>query len=72
LGGALATLFTAHLFSSPSYENSKISLIYTIGSPMVGNREFVNWFNNKCAESDIANFRISQIGDPIQNLPNKL
>lgn len=46
LGGAIATLAAAWLSDHPHFKSSKI-MLYTYGSPRVGNKTFSKYFSNK-------------------------
>jgi len=65
LGSAVSTIASA--FYKNKYSNKKI-LNQTIGSPRVGNNNFVKWFN----DLDIENIRIANTKDPITLFPISL
>lgn len=63
LGGAIATLTTAWFSDHPQYKSSKI-MLYTFGSPRVGNKTFYNYFSKK-----IVHFRCVNNKDLVTNVP---
>lgn len=65
LGSAVSTIASA--FYKNKYSNKKI-INQTIGSPRVGNNNFVKWFN----DLDIENIRIANTKDPITLFPISL
>lgn len=64
LGGALATLTAAYLTSKYAGKPCGQVVLYTYGSPRVGDRDWVNHFNSK-----FKHFRHKRFGDPIPMLP---
>lgn len=64
LGGALATLTAAYLTSKYWDKPCGQVVLYTFGSPRVGDRVWVNHFNTK-----FKHFRHKRFGDPIPMLP---
>lgn len=62
LGGAIATLCSFDL--SLNYKNKKIKCV-TLGSPRVGNRDFVKSYNNIVLDST----RITNEDDPVVKVP---
>ncbi|PIA40124.1 hypothetical protein AQUCO_02500085v1 [Aquilegia coerulea] len=66
LGGALATLLALELSSSQMAKNDAISVtMYNFGSPRVGNRRFVDVYNEKVKDS----WRIVNHRDIIPTVP---
>ncbi|KAL5711817.1 hypothetical protein ACHQM5_014056 [Ranunculus cassubicifolius] len=66
LGGALATLLALELSSSQMAKNEAISVtMYNFGSPRVGNRRFVDIYNEKVKDS----WRIVNHRDIIPTVP---
>ncbi len=57
----MATLAAAHLIHN-GYEFT----LYTLGSPRVGNREFVHWFDTNRKG---LHYRISNNADPVVHMP---
>ncbi len=64
LGGALATLTAAYITTNYSEKQCGKVMVYTYGSPRVGDRDWVNHFNTK-----FKHFRHKRMGDPIPMLP---
>jgi hypothetical protein len=64
LGGALATLTAAYIASNYSGKECGKVMLYTYGSPRVGDRDWVGHFNSK-----FTHFRHKRMGDPIPMLP---
>jgi len=64
LGGALATLTAAYIASNYSGKQCGKVMVYTYGSPRVGDRDWVGHFNTK-----FKHFRHKRMGDPIPMLP---
>ncbi|KAF9612163.1 hypothetical protein IFM89_038351 [Coptis chinensis] len=66
LGGALATLLTLELSSSQMAKNDAVSVtMYNFGSPRVGNKRFVDLYNEKVKDS----WRIVNHRDIIPTVP---
>ena len=63
LGGAIATLTAAWLSDDPQCKSSKI-MLYTYGSPRVGNKTFYNYFSKR-----IIYFRCVNDKDLVTNVP---
>jgi predicted lipase len=64
LGGALAILFTGYVASL--YPKIKVSC-HTFGSPRVGNKHYVKWFQNNVSCSNCV--RITNQNDPVTQIP---
>jgi predicted lipase len=64
LGAALATM-AAGVFSAVIHSHGCRVICHTIGSPRLGNQEFVDWWNDKVDES----WRILNFKDPVPLLP---
>ncbi len=61
LGGGIATFAAADFFSTYS-----LGEVYTYGKPRVGNKKFVEWFNQ-----NVKAFRVVHNKDPVPRLPPK-
>lgn len=72
LGGALATLFAGHVarfhrgYVDGFHREIKV-VCHTFGSPRVGNKHFVRWFQENVKASDCA--RIMNCEDPVAQMP---
>lgn len=65
LGGALATLAAGHL--ADLYKNDHEVICHTFGSPRVGNKQFVRWFQENVKSPE--NARIINHADPVCQIP---
>ena len=65
LGGALATLFAGYLASLRELEIKVVC--HTFGSPRVGNKNYVKWFQKNISSSNC--IRIMNQKDPVAQIP---
>jgi len=65
LGGALATLAAGYL--GCLYKNDHEIICHTFGSPRVGNKHFMRWFQENVKSSE--NARIINHADPVSQIP---
>ena len=72
LGGAAATIYAHHLYHylfQNHYRRKTKILLYTYGSPRVGNQHFADTINKEIGINNI--FTIQFNNDPITTIPNK-
>ena len=62
LGGALATHAAAHLLS----QGINVDMLYTFGSPRVGDNKFSTWFDALLKNTKV---RVTHGRDPVPHLP---
>jgi predicted lipase len=68
LGGALATLFAGYLASLSDLTHNEIKVVcHTFGSPRVGNKNYVKWFQKNVSSSNC--IRIMNQKDPVAQIP---
>jgi predicted lipase len=63
LGGALAT----HAALSLANQKMPVSILYTYGSPRVGDQKFSEWYDYQINTSN--KFRVTHGHDPVPHLP---
>ncbi|KAJ7562907.1 hypothetical protein O6H91_03G088600 [Diphasiastrum complanatum] len=70
LGGALATLFTAMLFScKEDAVAERIAAVYTFGQPRAGNQQFANYMDAKLNTPICRYFRVVYSDDIVPRVP---